>query len=220
MPCVLVFSNNHYLHTDPEFADPTEMMKYVFNSCTASGRIGDGLDLVRSQKRHLAFDYKFATQEGAVLFNIHAFDLKDELQLLLCDLMKEKIPIWKQIRALKIVAAIVAETLMEMSVTILTSPDEIHWPMGCITWPGAQTMNKKGKKNTKKQGGIFGNIVYEYAPKAPLNETSESRRCEGTTSTATTTRNNKGKVKTAASAGHDETQSSSDQHHEGLPVQE
>ena len=143
------------MYTDPEFADPTEMMKYVYNSCTASGRIGDGLDLVRSQKRHLAFDYKFATQEDAVLFNIHAFDLKDKLQLLLFDLIKEKMPIWKQMRALEIVAAIVAETLMEMSVTILTTPEEIHWPMGCITRPGTQTTNKKGKKTTKKQGGIL-----------------------------------------------------------------
>ena len=50
------------------------MQKFVYNSCTASGRIRDGLDLVRSQKRHLAFDYKFAIQEGAVIFNIHALD--------------------------------------------------------------------------------------------------------------------------------------------------
>ena len=139
------------MYTDPEFADPTEMIKYVYNSCTASGRIGDGLDLVRSQKRHLAFYYKFATQEGAVLFNIHAFDLKDELQLLLFDLIKEKMPIWKQMRALEIVAAVVAETLMEMSVTILTTPEEIHWPMGCVTRPGAQKTNKKGKKLRKSK---------------------------------------------------------------------
>ena len=211
------------MYTDPEFADPTEMMKYVYNSCTASGRIGDGLDLLRSQKRHLAFDYKFATQEGAVLFNIHVFlDLKDELQLLLFDLIKEKMPIWKQMRALEIVAAIVAETLMEMSVTILTTPEEIHWPMGCITWLGAQTTNKKGKKTTKKQGGIFGNIVYEYTPKTPPNDTAQSKKCEGPSTTTTVTRSNKGKVKTAASIGNDETQTCSDhlQQHEGLPVQE
>ena len=210
------------MYTDPDFADPTEMMKYVNNSCTASGRIGDGLDLVRSQKRHLAFDYKFATQEGAVLFNIHAFDLKDELQLLLFNLIKEKMHIWKQMRALKIVAAIVAETLMEMSVTILTTPEEIHWPMSCITQPGAQTTKKKGKKTSKKQGGIFGNIVYEYAPKTPPNETEQSKKCEGPSTTTTVTRSNKGKLKIAASTGNDETQSHSDhlQQHEGLPVQE
>ena len=198
------------MYTDREFADLMEMMKYVYNSCTASGRIGDGLDLVRSQKRHLAFDYKFATQEGAVLFNIHAFDLKDELQLLLLDLIKEKMPIWKQMRALEIIATIVAETLMEMSVTILTTPVEIHWPMGCITWPGAQTTNKKGKKTMKKQGGIFGNIVYKYAPKTPPNDTAQSKRCEGLSITTTVTRSNKGKVKTAAFTGNDDTQSRSD----------
>ena len=125
-------------------------------------------------------------------------------------------------RALEIVAAIVAETLMEMSVTILTTPEEIHWPMGCITWPGAQTTKKKGKKTTKKQGGIFGNIVYEYTPKAPPNEREQSKKCEGPSTTATVTRSNKGKVKTPASTGNDETQSHSDhlQQHEGLPVQE
>ena len=131
-------------------------------------------------------------------------------------------PIWKQMRALEIVAAIIAETLMEMSVTILTTPGEIHWPMGCVTWLGAQATNKKGKKTTKKQGGIFGNIVYEYTPKAPPNDTAQSKRCEGSSSTATVTRSNKGKVKTAASTVSDDTQSPSDhqQQHEGLPVQE
>ena len=47
-----------------EFADHTEMLNYVFNSCVANGRIGDGLDLVRSQQRLCSFDYPFAFAEG------------------------------------------------------------------------------------------------------------------------------------------------------------
>ena len=52
------------------------MIKYAYNSCKASGRLQDGIDLVKSQKRLVAFDYNFATQEGAVLFNIHAQTLR------------------------------------------------------------------------------------------------------------------------------------------------
>ena len=40
------------------------MLVYAYNSVKASGRLDDGLNLVRSQKRMLAFDYKFCTQEG------------------------------------------------------------------------------------------------------------------------------------------------------------
>ena len=41
-----------------------EMLKYVFNTSVANGRIGDGLDLVRSQQRLVNFDYPFAFAEG------------------------------------------------------------------------------------------------------------------------------------------------------------
>ena len=47
-----------------QFEDHVELLKYVYNSAVANGRIKDGLDLVRSQKRALAFDYNFAFQEG------------------------------------------------------------------------------------------------------------------------------------------------------------
>ena len=47
-----------------EFADHKEMLQYVFNSCVANGRIGDGLDLVRSQQHLCSFDYPFAFAEG------------------------------------------------------------------------------------------------------------------------------------------------------------
>ena len=43
------------------------MLKFAFNSISASGRLDDGLNLVRSQKRMVAFDYQFASQEGTGL---------------------------------------------------------------------------------------------------------------------------------------------------------
>ena len=206
------------LHTDPEFADPQEMIKYVYNSCSASGRIEDGLDLVRSQKRHLAFDYKFATQEGAVLFNIHALDLQDEIQILLYDMAKEKMPIWKQMHCLEILAAIVAETLMEMSVKFLMTPEEIHWPMGCITRPGANAAVKKGKRVSKKQGGVFGQIVHEYSPKGPVAEASPSNASQAVASKLKNTRSSKAKEQ--QKAPEEDADGESPPVHEGLPVQE
>ena len=200
------------------------MLKYIYNSCSASGRLADGLDLVRGQKRHLAFDYRFATQEGAVLFNIHAFDLKDEIQILLAELVNEKMPIWKQMRCLEVVAAIIAETLMEMNVKIYTSPEEIHWPMGCVTRPGSKAPTKSGKKINKRQGGVFGHIVYEYAPakgqvlQVPQRTTTKaaaSDQLKGTRSTTT-----KAKTKSMAGVEQQVTENASVAHHEGLPVQE
>ena len=52
----------------PEFDDHVEMLKFAFNSIAASGRLDDGLNLVRSQKRMVAFDYQFASQEGITPF--------------------------------------------------------------------------------------------------------------------------------------------------------
>ena len=206
------------------------MLKYIYNSCSASGRIGDGLDLVRGQKRHLAFDYKFATQEGAVVFNIHAFDLKDEIQILLAELEKEKMPIWKKMRCIEVVAAIVAETLMEMHVKIYTSPEEIHWPMGCVTRPGAEAPSKSGKKMNKKQGGVFGYIVYEYAPATgQVVQVSKSTRKEPATAKSkgthsTTSRAKANKTPSTIDASQDATEGDCETGsvalHEGLPVQE
>ena len=204
------------------------MLKYVYNSCTASGRINDGLDLVRSQKRVIAFDYQFATQEGAILFNIHALDLKDELQLLLFELVKEKMLIWKQMRCLEIVAAIVAETLMEMSVNILTNPEEIHWPMGVVTKPGTHSHKKKGKKTNKKQGGVFGQLVSDLAPKVPVDtneqnvETISASKGQKTRSNSKSTAEKRKKlpVDNAVENTPDETASQATIRHEGLPVQD
>ena len=224
--CSLKENSIHYhdIHTltlnftDPEFTDPTEMLKFVYNSCTASRRIGDGLDLVCGQKCHLAFDYKFATQEGAVIFNIHTLDPKDEIQLLLFELRKENMAIWKQICCLEIVAVIMAEMLMEMSVYIMTSPEEIHWQMGCVMRLGSQAKAKKGKKTTKKQGGIFGSKVYEYALEKGVDYTKQ-----GDSAALKVKPIKKGKDKTKATseiAKDDESDCQVVATHEGLLVQE
>ena len=51
-----------------QFDDHIEMIKYAFNSINASGRLEDGLNLVHSQKRMVAFDYQFATVEGKYIY--------------------------------------------------------------------------------------------------------------------------------------------------------
>ena len=132
-------------------------------------------------------------------------------------------PIWKQMRCLEVVAAIIAESLMEMNVKIYTSPEEIHWPMGCVTWPGSKAPTKSGKKINKRQGGVFGHIVYEYAPakgqvlQVPQSTTkaAASVKLKGTRSTTT-----KAKTKSMAGVEQEVTETESMAHHEGLPVQE
>ena len=49
-----------------EFDSHDELIHYVFNTCSASGRIEDSIELVKSQQRVHAFDYNFAFAEGTV----------------------------------------------------------------------------------------------------------------------------------------------------------
>ena len=44
------------------------MIQYAYNSVHASSRLDDGLNLVHSQRWIVAFDYKFCTQEGQLIF--------------------------------------------------------------------------------------------------------------------------------------------------------
>ena len=106
---------------------------------------------------------------GAVLFNRHALNIKDQLHMLLFDLVKEKLVLWKQMRCLEVTAAIVAETLMEMGVQIMRSPEEITWPTGEVMKPAAPPSTKRrgGKKAAKNKHGVFGELVNDLAPKLP-----------------------------------------------------
>ena len=88
--------------------------------------------------------------------------------MLLFDLVKEKLVLWKQMRCLEVTAAIVAETLMEMGVQIMLSPEEITWPTGEVTKPAGPGPKKKGgKKVAKNKHGVFGELVNDLAPKLP-----------------------------------------------------
>ena len=90
--------------------------------------------------------------------------------MLLFDLVKEKLVLWKQMRCLEVTAAIVAKTLMEMGVQILLSPEEITWPTGDVTKPACLAPKKKGgKKVAKNKHGVFGELVNDLAPKLPAD---------------------------------------------------
>ena len=106
---------------------------------------------------------------GAVLFNLHALDLKVELQNLLFEVAKEDLVLWKQMRCIEITAALIAETLIELGVSIVTQPDEVHWPNGVVSKAPEPAKKKKGgkKSENKNKHGIFGQLVSDLAPKLP-----------------------------------------------------
>ena len=150
-------------------------------------------------------------------------DIKDEIQNLLYDLVKEKMLLWKQMRSLELAAALLAETLIEMGVQIVTNPDEIHWPTGHVSKQAAPSRKKKGgKKNEKNKHGVFGQIVSELAPKLPEDQQqpkgsqSESSKDGIGTQEAKVTRS-KGKNKKSKPSKDDE--EVIEIAHEGLPVQ-
>ena len=98
---------------------------------------------------------------------MHADELKVELENILYDLVREKMPAWKQMRCLEVISALVAETMIELGVMILTDPPEIHWPHGLITKPNLPPKSRKGKKVQKNKHGIFGELVSKLAPTLP-----------------------------------------------------
>ena len=109
---------------------------------------------------------------GEVLFKLNGEELKTELQNVLYDLVREGMPQWKQMRSLQVISALVAETLIEMGVLILTEPAEIHWPNGMITKPVPLPRGKKGKKTQKNKHGIYGELVSSLAPSIPPQSAS------------------------------------------------
>ena len=156
---------------------------------------------------------------GAVLFNLHALDLKVEIQNLLYDLVKEDMVLWKQMRCVEITVALIAETLIELGVSIITQPEEIHWPNGTVSKPNQPTKKKRGAKKAenKNKQGIFGQIVSDLAPKLPKESHGESTGSdEGSQAkqSASKTRSKKTSSKTKKTDSED-----FDAHHEGLPAQ-
>ena len=87
---------------------------------------------------------------------------------MLYDLVRERLPQWKQMRGLEVVSAIVAETLIELGVLIFTEPPEIHWPNSLVTkLPADPRSKKKGKNVQKHKHGIYGELVSSLAPSIP-----------------------------------------------------
>ena len=130
-------------------------------------------------------------------------------------------------RCVEITAALIAETLIELGVSIVTQPEEIHWPNGTVSKaPEPGKKKKGGKKNEKKnKHGIFGQIVSDLAPKLPkeksTNNLDSSKLAETASSaikkpkaTSARSKSNAGKKTTSQQEEAD-----FEGQHEGLPVQ-
>ena len=108
-----------------------------------------------------------------MLFNLHAFDLIDQISALLNDMNKKRFPLWQQMRTIEVLSAVIAEELMARNTLIHLDPEEICWPDGNVTKPPSNE-TKKGrgkakKKNPNSKHGVFGKIVHEYGVKSTVS---------------------------------------------------
>ena len=130
-------------------------------------------------------------------------------------------------RCVEITAALVAETLIELGVSIVTQPDEIHWPNGTVSKSPEPTKKRKGKKTEKNKHGIFGQLVSDLAPKLPkqkknVNDQGSSEPAEGASVASVKKRKVTSKTKaknTDKNRTDNETETDFNGQHEGLPVQ-
>ena len=83
-------------------------------------------------------------------------------------------------RALEVVSAIVAETLIELGVMIITDPPEIHWPNGLVSKMPQTAKAKKGKKLQKTRHGVYGELVCSLAPSIPAQSTNAANKNQTT----------------------------------------
>ena len=160
---------------------------------------------------------------GEVLFKLHGDELKNEIQLLLYDLVCGNMPQWKQMRVLEVVSAIVAETQIEMGVIILDELVEIHWPNGYVTKPLAPSRGKSGKKKQKSKHGIYGELVAKLAPTLPVETGKENAQPKSkavSTSFKPPLKSKRSKVtETPAEPMEDDHEQVDSNLHQGLPVQ-
>ena len=170
------------------FDDYQQYLRYTYNQAHECGRIVEIIETVKNQPRHIPFDFEFNTVEGkkreaifvfpyifiiqenehcfslvgAILFGIHSEDLSDELIDLVLELNKSKVPLWKQMRIIEIVAAELADRLGEGGTKFEMEPDRVVWPDGTITKKNApSTRSKKTKKvpPAVSKHGLYGVIV-------------------------------------------------------------
>ena len=146
-------------------------------------------------------------------------ELSTEIQNLLFDMVKDKLPLWKQMRALEVVSAIIAEIIIEMGVIVLCDPPEIHWADGIVTKPPAAKRGKKGKKTQKSQHGIFGELVASLAPALPAVQSKPK-------ATSSKSKKFKAPIKVAVEVEQQDEDMQVDEDgnsvvvHQGLPVQQ
>ena len=110
---------------------------------------------------------------GEILFKCHGLVLKTELKNILYELVQKDVPQWKQMQVLEVVSAVLAETLIEIGVVILTKPPEIHWSKEVITKLPPAPHGRKGKQVTKNAHGICGKLVTDLAPTLPSKSKME-----------------------------------------------
>ena len=79
-------------------------------------------------------------------------------------------------RALEVISAILAETLIEMRVLIVAEPPEVHWPNGLVSKLAVPIRGKKsGKQTQKEKHGVFGDLVSKLAPMIPDESSSQTK---------------------------------------------
>ena len=123
---------------------------------------------------HFLYTYLFI---GAILTNNHQMDYKEHLIKLLNTFRKEGMLHWKQMLAVEVASAVLAEVLIQNNVVIDCETECIHWPFGIVSKPPISTPNKKGKATSKtvksgKSGTIFGVIVNEIQIQGSQKEKS------------------------------------------------
>ena len=123
---------------------------------------------------------------GAVLFNIHSTDLSHELRTLMTEMNDAKVSLWKQMRVVEIVAALIADELKQVGVKITVSPDSVIWPDGTITKKTSEGKKKKKAPAAASKHGLFGIIVNEFGKKSStLSEPSKKNQIATATTVVT-----------------------------------
>ena len=101
------------------------------------------------------------------MFNLHCDVIEDQIRDLLLTLNREKMPLWKQMRCLEIISAVIAENLMENGTEFYFEPEKIVWPDKTVTSPPSKTQMRKlresGKGSKKTKHGLWGDLVNKYS---------------------------------------------------------
>ena len=117
-----------------------------------------------------------------------------------------------------------------MGVSIITQPEEVHWPNGSVSKAPEPGKKKRGGKKVEKKNkqGIFGQVVSDLAPKLPKqgnksngkgSNESSANSSTGACSASTKSRKNSAKSKRKKKPEEEANESEFQGQHKGLPVQ-